>query len=490
MKDITKLLRKGNITPRERVLLVIKNDAHQQKTGKNLVTEADIAALTINWNPSDYRHAQQYNSYLNIWNRYQELRVDMQTKYLSTQLTLSRFEHIASLFYHKKNADRMSYLEQIIPDEHMEEFRNYFLQHSGYAYDKFIHLHTFDSLPKSLKQDILLLDPEVEHEHRYLLDEEKLAYILTGKQTIDTSEVEALTQMIMESIPWGQEIDFSIIKISIKEVIFKMHFAGYPLLSFGKRLASRHNVSYANEDELFTELAKLSDLKYKLECVVRESIREGLFFTEYTPLCNSSGYTTLYGETMLEHHEIMRLWLKAKEKTTQKFNTFLEDGSLTLKSSPTRFFEVSLQNDFITGESLYQTQLRLPFVASYKEQVDGLFIFGYPYYLIHQSEVFENYQNLLAFKELSQKMSDLIEVNVSENVCSHLSEINESVNTLNFYLRSMTDHMDQIAYNNSNGTYRPQTFMPDPSLTLQSLTPIYTESLKRFNEDLKKIIPK
>jgi hypothetical protein len=92
MKDLTKLLGKGNLSPRERILLVIKNDAHRQKTGKNLVTEADIAALTINWKPKDYREAEQYNKYLNVWSSFQYLETDMQTNYLTTQLSLARLE--------------------------------------------------------------------------------------------------------------------------------------------------------------------------------------------------------------------------------------------------------------------------------------------------------------------------------------------------------------------------------------------------------------
>ena len=98
MKDITKMLRKGNLTPKERVLLVIRNDAHFQKTGKELISEADMVALTINWKPQDYRETEKYNQYIDLWDMFGRLEFDMQTNYLTTMLALSRQEHTATLF--------------------------------------------------------------------------------------------------------------------------------------------------------------------------------------------------------------------------------------------------------------------------------------------------------------------------------------------------------------------------------------------------------
>lgn len=489
MKDITKLLAKGNLSPRERVLLVIRNEAHERKTGKGLVTEADIVALTRSWKPRDYREAEQYNKYLEVWNMFGRLEIDMQTSYLVSQLSIARLEQIAQMFYYKSDSpkQREHFLNRVIPDDHIKEFRNFFLQHSGFEYDRLVHLYTFYSLPKKLQQDILLLDPSVSSDHSYFLAEEQLAHILTGKQSLSEKEIDVLTKIVIDSIPWGQEADFSVVKISVKEVIFKTHFAGYSLLNFGKRLASRNNITYKSEDELHVELAKLPDLKYKLEGIVRDTIREGLFFNEYTPLCNSEGHLTFEGKTELRHDEIMRRWIKAKDKTVNLLQQYISSGDLVLKECPTKFFEVSLNKTFITGESLVQSNIQLPFVDDYQNQFTDLMPYSYPAFLVHESPVFENYSHLLAFKEITERMSEIIGEELSEKVLQNLAEISDSINTLNFYLRHTDDHIQEIIYTKRNIKYPIQTFLPDPSISIQNLIPKQNEGLEVFTEELSKL---
>lgn len=489
MKDITKLLAKGNLSPRERVLLVIRNEAHERTTGKSLVTEADIVALTMNWKPRDYREAEQYNKYLEVWNMFGRLEIDMQTSYLMSQLSIARLEQVAQLFYFKRDEpeQRQQLLSRVIPEEHTKEFNNFFLQHSGFEYDRLVHLYTFYSLPKKLQADILLLDPSANTDHSYFLAEEQLAHILTGKQSLSEKEVAELTKIVIDSIPWGQEVNFSVIKISVKEIIFKTHFAGYSLLNFGKRLASRDNIIYESEDELHTKLAKLPDLKYKLEGIVRDSIREGLFFDEYTPLCNSKGHITFEGETELKHDEILRRWIKAKGKTVNIFQQHIDSGDLILKKRPSKFFEVSLNKTFITGESLVRSNIQLPFIEDYKNQFAEVTLYSYPSFLIHESSVFESYSHLLEFKAVTEKMSEIIGEDLSEKVLKHLAEISDSINTLNFYLRHTDDYIQEAIYTKGNIKYPLQTFLPDPSITLQNLTPKKNDGLKMFTEELNKL---
>ena len=95
MKDLTNIIQKGNLTPRERALLIVKHDAHLVKTGEALLSEADLVALT-NWRAQTNTQAEQYNNIINLWDLYQKLQIDMQTIYLTTQLALSRLEHAAS----------------------------------------------------------------------------------------------------------------------------------------------------------------------------------------------------------------------------------------------------------------------------------------------------------------------------------------------------------------------------------------------------------
>lgn len=484
------MLRKGNLSPKERVLLVIRNDAHFQKTGKELINEADMTALTVNWKPQDYREAEKYNQYLAVWEMFQKLELDMQTTYLTSMLSLSRMEHIATLFYHEKDApkERQYYLEHLIPDDHEKEFRLFFLKHSGFEYDKLLHLCTFYSLPKVLQQDILLLDPYADSDHAYFLAEAQLARILTNKETLNDVEVEELTKIIINTIPWGHELSFLEHKISIKEVLFNINFAGYPMLEFGKRLASRHNIWYEDDDDLRKKLSQLSDLRYKLESVICDSVRDGLFFNEYIPHCNNSGFKTYVGETKLPHNEIMRLWLKAKNIQTKKLQEHIDSGELVLEQCPTRFFEVSLDKTYVTGVSLIQSYSKLPFVSDYQKQLDEVLLFAYPSFLTSESVAFSNYQHLLAFEAIAERMSEMVGVDVTDKTSMYLKEIADSVNTLNFYFRNVSDHIDQCIYEAKNHQYPLQTFLPDIGIELHNLQPKPSKGIDIFLKEADKLL--
>ncbi len=489
MKDLTKIIQKGNLTPRERALLIVKHDAHLVKTGKALLSEADLIALT-SWRAQTNTQAEQYNNIINLWDLYQKLQIDMQTIYLTTQLALSRLEHAASTVYYRSDSHRQSRhkLSNRLLAEDDAEFRAFFLEHSGYEYDRLIHLCTFYSLPKAIQKDILQLDDGVKYDHTYLFQEEQIARIIGGKKTLDNEGAEALIKAIIDSIPWGHELSLPNAKISFKEVIFNMHFAGYPIMEFGKRLASRHGITYESEDELRDKLSEVDDLQYKLEKVVRDVVSDGSFFEEFTPLCMSKGYRTHEGKTVLPHDELMKQWMKAKDSVVETIESYIDSGELEVCECPVRFFEISVNKTYITGTCLDQTSLNLPFIKDFQSQLDELMDYVLPAFLVHKSTFFDNYQYLLGFKEVTAHISEIIDVDLSEAVERHLEAIQESVDTLGFYIRQLNDRL--LERNSSLGVqYRLQTFIPDPSFTLISLQSKQNESLEVFAEKLKPLLP-
>ncbi len=488
MKDLTKIIQKGNLTPRERALLIVKHDAHLVKTGEALLSEADLIALT-SWRAQTNTQAEQYNNIINLWDLYQKLQIDMQTIYLTTQLALSRLEHAASTVYYRSDSLKQSHhkLSSRLLVEDDAEFRAFFLDHSGYEYDRLIHLYSFYSLPKAVQKDILQLDDGVKYDHTYLFQEEQIARIMGTKKTLDTEGVEAITKAIINSIPWGHELRLPNTKISVKEVIFNGYFAGYPLIEFGKRLASRHNITYESEDDLRDKLSEVDDLQYKLEKVIRDVVSDGSFFDEFTPLCLSKGYRTHSSKTVLPHDELLKQWMKAKESITKTIESSIDSGELEVRECPVRFFEVSINKTYITGTSLDQTSLKLPFTKDFQSQLAESMDYVLPAFLVHKSTFFDNYQYLLGFKEVTVQISEIIGVDLSETVERHLEAIQESVDTLGFYIRQMNDQL--LESNSSLGVqYRLQTFIPDPSFTLISLESKQNESLEVFAEKLKPLL--
>ena len=65
-KNITNLLGRGNLTPREKFLLLIHNDIQRTKTGKDVLTAADKEALE-NWHAKTNEEAREWNQLNEGW---------------------------------------------------------------------------------------------------------------------------------------------------------------------------------------------------------------------------------------------------------------------------------------------------------------------------------------------------------------------------------------------------------------------------------------
>ena len=61
-KNLTALLHKGNLTPKERFSLFINNSIIKYKTGKEPLTPADINALE-NWQAKNNEEVREWNKY-------------------------------------------------------------------------------------------------------------------------------------------------------------------------------------------------------------------------------------------------------------------------------------------------------------------------------------------------------------------------------------------------------------------------------------------
>lgn len=65
-KNISSLLQRGNLTPKERYLLLIQNDITKAQTGKKILTEADEQAI-IGWQAKTPAEAREWNKYNEGW---------------------------------------------------------------------------------------------------------------------------------------------------------------------------------------------------------------------------------------------------------------------------------------------------------------------------------------------------------------------------------------------------------------------------------------
>ena len=90
MKDLTSLMEKANLTPKERMLLLVHNYVAKDTTGKGILTEADKHAICEGWKPKDNYEAREYNRYNDGWRTEGGMKLDAQTAYLNAQNALLR----------------------------------------------------------------------------------------------------------------------------------------------------------------------------------------------------------------------------------------------------------------------------------------------------------------------------------------------------------------------------------------------------------------
>jgi len=480
MRDLTKILRRSNLTAKERALLLIRNSIRTKQNQKGTLSEADVEALRHAPNESRADIAT-FNKYIDAWNHFRNLSIDMQMVYLNTRLKLSQLDTLVLTYTDQLEAlKRTSVLQE-------ESSREFLLAHTGIAYDHLLYTYTFHSLPQAVQTDILSLDPEMPHDHSYWQQEVQLAEVLTDKAEVTEEEINALTDIIINRLPWSHTLDPGMFKISVRQCVFNLHFGSYPMEQFAVQLADRYNVSHESLEELKDTLAKRPNLKHELTTVVREAIASGLFITEYIPLCNSHGTNTHNGDTSLPHKETMKAWCKAMKKADTMLQKHIDLGELELATSTARFFEAPFGTTYVTGRSLMHANPALPFVSTYRAQVDSLVTETTLFEIFSNTPIFTNYSQLLTYAEIAKKMDVLISEDVSACATEWIKEIKESVYTLYMQARRIRERMDERLQEHRSG-YRAQTFFDDLTITLEETRPATDESIDMFEEDMKKLL--
>ena len=109
-KNITNILQRGNLTPKERVLLIVHNNIKKEQTGKEILTPADKHALTEGWTPKDNNEVREYNRFNEGWIKAGFAELEAQTIFLNTELDYYRTSHInlSFAFYLKKENELLS----------------------------------------------------------------------------------------------------------------------------------------------------------------------------------------------------------------------------------------------------------------------------------------------------------------------------------------------------------------------------------------------
>jgi hypothetical protein len=410
-KNITALLQKGNLTPKERVLILVADKMSEERDGKSILTEADRHALSEGWKPKDNNEAREYNRYNEGWRNIIFMEMDAQTTYLRTKaehfrkntinIELAVFpfyrEHLKALQALKKiKVVDIKGAREITAKQREQKLKD------GLDFDYAVYLLAFESLSKDLQADLKTLYEEAEYDTSYLDNEETIASLFEGKDELIKEAKEKLAELVAER----SYNEFA------GEYQLYHYFAGIPIMEIAKKWAKEKGLKPSKQDYEWLERIKgglhkkgitravmdkmskeesltgnFADEEWLLEekikdilenyardnqTTIKEIIREtclkwlddGLLVKDYTPLFNSKQKNTYSRDTKHQHDEIFKEWLKAKAEARETLQKFIDKGELKITTDKTGHAET------ITGDSLYSFNGDYDFVKDFKERVD------------------------------------------------------------------------------------------------------------------------
>lgn len=440
LKSLVKQLQRRNITPKQRVLLLVANQVSQERDGKSLLTEADIYSLSKGWIPANDEEKEEYNRYLEGWKLAGFAELDAQTTYLKAMVYLLKVksyvdfatwgsleaitEDTPSQFDAETDYLKMlhDFLDEVIKskswgDISEDQALEFVLKYCGVELDHAIYSYAFDLMNKDLKEDILALYPNAEKDRQYLEQEEIIAIFLKNKRKLTKEVKEELVDLILNTLYEPHSRSWN----------FEKHFTSLPAREILKKWAEYNGFLTKKASKVEAEkLAKWledyakknkKDIKNLLAETLLKWLDQGLFETEYTSLLKSRRKKTSNNtKTKYTHNEIFRKWLTAKRIAQEEIQRLINNGKLKVDVGEEETLNGIEEKKIITGQTLYKLKSNLTFVKDFKKQISAFKCLGWLALFLQRSNIHKNYINLLAFNELFTKLSKIYQTDLTYKI--------------------------------------------------------------------------
>jgi len=403
-KNITALLAKGNLTPKERYLLLIQNDIIKATTGKEPLTEADKKALE-SWKAKTNEEAREWNKYNEGWKL--SGRAGIEAEMIYWQIRAEHFRkffinmHLTFYPFYRDARKLIESLEKIAVVDINEALKITNKQREqklkdGIDFDYAVYQLAFESLSKELQDDLKLLYDEVEYDSEYLDNEEIIANLLNDKGELSKENKEKLAELVADRA----------YNSFAKEYQLYHYFGSIPILEVAERFLVSKGIDTKkitdDAPEKYREIIEnyARDNKTTTREILKETLikwlDEGL---PHPPLVISEDKNTYNGDTKNPHNFIYAEWIKAKAQARETLQKLIDKGELKVRertADETRRDKVisdkvdtrgllennvySLANiekrakkiaNIITGESLYNFKGDYKFIKDFKERVDN-----------------------------------------------------------------------------------------------------------------------
>lgn len=366
IKDFSRLFQKGNLTAKERVLLLIANTVSKDKGEKEFLSKADIYALSEGWTPANNDEVKEFNRYNQGWKIICYSEMDAQTYYLQTKLKYQTLQMMLRDFHYnpiysevKQALDGLEAIKRVEAKEAIEIINKQKQEKlkRGLRFEQAIYDLAFRLIDEETKKKLLELYEEAETDSEYLDQEQELAELYKNK------DLEGIAEQVAER-GFNEYIN--------KYQLFH-YYACIPIIEIAERYAKENNLPYkeTTDDEdlklikmgIPSSTDKLADTleqhAKEKQTTVKEIIKqtclkwinEGLLEKDHTPI-------------IIINPELLTKWIETKEKARSTLQDFVDKGELKTGKAERDGAEI------ITGESLYTSKLDYAFIKDFKDYVD------------------------------------------------------------------------------------------------------------------------
>lgn len=353
------MLSRGNLTPKEKFILLIQNDIARERTGKEILTPADKEALE-NWKAQNNSEAHEWNTLNEGWKHIGRMEIEVElyykdahTAYLAQLLVLTEMVHYPSHRQMKKYIENIKGMKIVTIEEAAEIAKKQkdVKLRDGVDFDYAVYQLAFERMTEKEKEKLKDLYVEIEYEHQYLDQEEVIANLLGGKEELTEEAKEKLADLVAEQ---------SYNKFAREYQLFH-YFACIPLTEVaryflkdkgieikGKQMSQDHGAddeqsdTYEQVRKLMEEYAAKNDtsIKAMLKEACLKWLDDGLL-DEYTPLVLSTS------------HDLFQRWLEVKKEARKILLDHVQKGELKLGERSPR----ETRKEKLYSRNLYDKEL-------------------------------------------------------------------------------------------------------------------------------------
>lgn len=359
-KQLQNLLSKGNLTPREKFILLIQNDVQAHRTGKEVLTPGDKAALE-NWKAQTNAEAQEWNTYNEGWKYSGRMGIetelyfhDAQAAHLQVRpiimelLKYPLHREIRLMVENIKDIKKVSAADAIAIIGKQKAVK---LQ-EGMDFEYAVYQRAWERMGEADQKRLLDLYCDAKSDHQYLDQEEIIAHLLDGKERLTKAAKKKLAELIASRS----------YNAYAKEYQLYHYFACIPLAEVaryflkdkgvsisGKQLAQNQEAD--DEDDVTHREIQKAVLQYaqKHDTTVEAILKEG-FVRWYD--AEGFAYTPLI---VSDDKELFLRWLKSKAEARVELQGLVDSGALQVRLRAPR----ETHDEKLHSKGIYESELKL-----------------------------------------------------------------------------------------------------------------------------------